>query len=33
MAPYVVALFAMMLSAASALVLFYAIRHFDPPAR
>ncbi len=31
MEPYAVAIFAMLLSGASALTLFAAIRHIDPP--
>ena len=31
MESYAVAVFAMLLSGASALILFAAIRHFDPP--
>ena len=32
MSAYLVALFAMLFSAASALTLFYAVEHFDPKA-
>ena len=32
-APYLVAIFALLLSASCALTLFYVVRHFDPPAQ